>query len=301
MRKLLFLGLIAALAPAPTALADIIAKDGVEVAVLPTVAPGAGSATSSVVALDVEARSDAAAGRLGFRSLHAVTAIDCRSGANRFLEAKTYGEPDLAGPPQVRRVSGEWVRPAADSFMAAVLQRMCGAPPAPTSPAIKVTEIAAPPPAPAPAPAAASPAAPASAAAEAAAPTTPLPSPPSVTVMPPPAALAAAPMSPQARPPRPAGPAIAQVAASPTAKGAARVLGQLKTLLAPPLAGDVEPAIVGGAQVYRVSVSGFASAADARAFCARAQQVVKTCWVRPLTLAGRDDIVVKARPRPSAE
>ena len=76
-------------------------------------------------------------------------------------------------------------------------------------------------------------------------------------------------------------PAIAQVAASPTARGAQRVLDALKSLIAPPLAGSVEPAMVQGVQVYRANVSGFASVAEANAFCAKAKLVAKGCWVRP--------------------
>jgi hypothetical protein len=73
---------------------------------------------------------------------------------------------------------------------------------------------------------------------------------------------------------------VAQVAASPSADGAQRVLDALKSLIVSPLAGSVQPAVVQGVKVYRANVAGFASAADAKAFCAQASHVAKTCWVR---------------------
>jgi len=72
---------------------------------------------------------------------------------------------------------------------------------------------------------------------------------------------------------------VAQVAASPTAQGAQHVLGQLRALITPPLAGSVEAATVKNAAVFRASVAGFVSLGDAQAFCARAASVSKTCWV----------------------
>jgi hypothetical protein len=91
-------------------------------------------------------------------------------------------------------------------------------------------------------------------------------------------------------PPRPAaaapawqaradGRGVAQVAAVATAKDAQRVLNALHGLIAPPLTATVEPATVQNANIYRASVVGFASLADAKAFCARAASVSKTCWV----------------------
>jgi hypothetical protein len=72
---------------------------------------------------------------------------------------------------------------------------------------------------------------------------------------------------------------VAQVAASPTAQGAQRVLDRLHALITPPLTGSVEPATVNNAAVFRASVVGFVSLSDAQAFCARAASVSKTCWV----------------------
>ncbi|MFI4972989.1 MAG: SPOR domain-containing protein [Caulobacterales bacterium] len=290
MRTFLLVGLVFALAPgsaAPAAppAADVIAKDGVEVTILPTVAP-AGGPEAVEVALDVEARTDEAARRLGFRSLRGVTAVDCRQGANQFQRAEAYALADLQGEVKVLRVSGEWVHPTAGSYMAAVSERICGSGGAlpPPGPAMVVTLAASantlPPadsPAPATAPAPAPPAAP--------------PAPPAGRTaavsahVDPPAVAAGAPAPAPAGSPRPGAQAVAQVTASPTAKGAQRVLDALHSLIAPPLAGTVESATVQGVQVYRASIAGFASPKDARAFCSRAAGVAKTCWVRLRTSA----------------
>ncbi len=78
---------------------------------------------------------------------------------------------------------------------------------------------------------------------------------------------------------------VAQVAASPTAQGAQHELDRLHALITPPLTSGVEAAQVGGAQVFRASVSGFDTLRDAQAFCARAASVSKTCWVHWKTAA----------------
>jgi hypothetical protein len=85
--------------------------------------------------------------------------------------------------------------------------------------------------------------------------------------------------------PAPPGPAaktgiVAQASASPTAKGAQGVLKALGGLITPPLTGTVDEATVQGAKVYRADVAGFSSIAEAKAFCAKAASVAKTCWTR---------------------
>jgi len=93
---------------------------------------------------------------------------------------------------------------------------------------------------------------------------------------------------------------VAQITASQSAADAQHALAALHAMIAPPLTGVVETAEVGGARVYRATVTGFGSQADARAFCARA--AVKTCWVRPPTAhaAAPAPAVGHARPAPAS-
>jgi len=72
---------------------------------------------------------------------------------------------------------------------------------------------------------------------------------------------------------------VAQVAASASAKDAQHVLNELHAMITPPLTSSVEPAVVGAAHLFRASVAGFTSMEAAKAFCARAASVSKTCWV----------------------
>ena len=287
MRPAYPLCLLLMAAPASAALATpsdtgVIAKDGVEVSILPTVAPAAGPASVIPASLDIEARTDDAARRMGYRSVRGLINVDCRRSANRFVEMVGYRQAGLKGPGVPSAVSGAWVRPGADSYMAAVTARICagaaaapadsGPPPvvveaadtAPAAPPVPPTSASIiPPPSPAPAPATSVSIIP-----------PPSPAPPpasSVSIIPPPSTVQAA---------HPPSPVVAQVAASPTAKGAQRVLNALRAQITPPLSGTVEPALVNGAQVYRANVTGFASKAEARAFCLQAAGVSKTCWVR---------------------
>jgi hypothetical protein len=92
-------------------------------------------------------------------------------------------------------------------------------------------------------------------------------------------APAAAPSAPSYIPHK-AGERIAQVSASPSQQQAEKVLRQLRPLVGPPLTTTIEQAQVGAAHVWRADVVGFASAADAKAFCRAAAHVSKTCWVR---------------------
>jgi hypothetical protein len=278
-------------APPSPAMAPIV-KDGVEIAILPHVGSAGGSEAVSQIGLDIEARSADAVGRLGFRSLRAVTDIDCRQSANKFISATSFDQADFAGQGKIRPVSGEWVQPTADSYMAAVIQRVCSlgeqATASPRPPPV-VTAAADPPPA---SPLAT---APATATSTAAPPAPPAASPAKVRLAraaPPPTASAPPNRSaPALAAPAPAlGPAkagnwVAQVAASADSKDAQRVLDRVRGQVASPLTTTVELATVGAAQVYRASVVGFASAADAKAFCARIASVSKTCWAHVKTPA----------------
>jgi hypothetical protein len=313
-------------APAAAPANPPITKDGVEITVLPQVSGGGGPATVIHIGLDMEAKTTDAVTRLGFESLRTVTEIDCEKGANRFISALAFDQPGLAGPSRARNVTGQWVQPSADSYMAAVISQVCAAhaavATAPRPPPV-VKEMAAAPPPSVPPPARVAVAAPSSAvAASETATAAPQPSPPQVvkfsggrpvaaapTAAPPPAAPAPPPAAPaRAVAPPPSGPEvvrfsgapagaapapaapsfipkvagdrIAQVAASASQHDAEKVLRELKGLIAPPLTTTIEQAQVGAAHVYRADVVGFASAADAKAFCRSAAQISKTCWVR---------------------
>ena len=288
MRLSLIVGLMFAAAPAIAAPppSGPIVKDGVEITVTPN---GHSSQGVVEVTLDVEARADVAATRLGFRSMRGVTAVDCLKGANRFVKADAYAQADLKGPGTPRMVSGDWVRPSDDSFMYAVTLRVCGDPtPAPPLlnakpgrlPVVTMGTAA-----PAPAPTSSAPTAPALTSPAAAPPPSTEPTPPARMAMatsPRPAPSSPPPSSSPPAPTfraKPGGRGVAQVAASPTAQGAQRVLDRLHSLITPPLTSGVEAATVQSAQVFRASVTGFVSLSDAQAFCARAASVSKTCWV----------------------
>lgn len=333
--------LVAAAGGAAAMAASLIARDGVEVSILPTVGPARANQSIVRVALDVEARSETAARRLGFHSLRGVTDIDCRSGENQFVKAEAFERPDLQGAAHTWPVLGEWGRPTATSYMFTVTERVCGK---------GAIETPGPPPivsaASGPSPAATSSgteSAPTTLAADAAgAPGKPrragartappvhlvahddqAPPAPTAEAAPGAGAALAVETPPAVRPtpavhiaaaraaPAPAvrasaailvsrggGPAVAQVGASASAADAQDALRALHALIAPPLAGVVEAAEVGGARVYRATVTGFASQADARSFCARAG--VKTCWVRPPTAGHATPPASHARPAPPA-
>ena len=85
-------------------------------------------ASVTEVGLDLEAKTAEAATRLGFQSLHAIADVDCSKGANRFINAEAYDQPSLAGPGRPRNVTGQWVQPSSDSYMAVVIGRVCAAP-----------------------------------------------------------------------------------------------------------------------------------------------------------------------------
>jgi hypothetical protein len=299
MRPALLIALLS-VASAPAALAASapsgpIVKDGVAITILPSIGSAGAPGGLIQVGLDLEVRTDDAARRLGFRSLRAETAVDCHAGANRFVNAQAYAQPNLKGEGVARVVSGAWVHPNSDSYMSEVTARICasaGPPPAQTSAAsytapvavVTKAELAAPAPArmAAPPPVVTASAPPAIATPVVTSPAV-APAPPVRTAAPPTAAAHAftpkpAPAAQAAvRPPGHA--AVAQVAASPDAKDAQRVLAALHAEITPPLSGSVEPAVVNNVHIFRASVSGFSSMAEAQAFCAHVAHVSKTCWV----------------------
>jgi len=305
--------LAATAAAAPAATGGPILKDGVEI----TIQLASGGAQSSVtqVGLDIEATTSDVATRFGFHSLRATADVDCARGVNRFVNAVAYDQPGFGGTGTPRNITGAWVAPTPDSFMAPVLARVCagqkvaaaGPPPvvremaqpapAKTGPAARAAPqagrlpvvSAAPQAAPAPQVA---PQAVQQAAADASAPSAPAPSPPLVVKMGAPAqtsgyatSAAAAPSAPAAPQvasyiPKVAGDRVAQVAASANLDDAQKVLRQIKPLIAAPLTTTIEQAVVGTAHVYRADVVGFRTAEDAKAFCRSAAHWSKTCWVR---------------------
>ena len=321
--------------------AGVIARDGVEVSILPTI--GAAHADQSIVrvALDVEARSDAAARRLGFRSLRGVTDIDCRSGENQFVKAEAFDHADLRGQARGWPVLGDWGRPTATSYMFAVTERVCGkgafeqtgppptvsvatgpataggeaSTPAPTRLAAQASRSPAggapgPPPihlvahdgqiapdasstaASEPGEGTASPSAPAAMAVGASRPARPPAS--RIASAHPAAASAVRAPTVLVSAARGGGPLVVQISSSGSAADAQHALAVLRSMIAPPLAAAVESAEVGGARVYRATVTGFASSGDAREFCARAG--VKSCWVRPPSSGGGAAGASRARP-----
>jgi hypothetical protein len=115
--------LAAANAAAPSSGAGPIFKDGVQI----TIQLASGGAQSAVteVGLDIEATTSDAATRFGFHSLRAVADVDCARGVNRFVSAEAYDQPGFGGPGRPRTITGAWVAPTPDSFMAPVVARVC--------------------------------------------------------------------------------------------------------------------------------------------------------------------------------
>jgi len=289
VRPFPLIGLLLAAAPAfaaPVAGGPIV-KDGVEITILSVGPPAGGPGGIVEVTLDAEARSDAAAEKLKFRSLRGVTAVDCRLGANRFVKADAYPEADLRGQVAPRVVSGDWVKPAESSFMSGVTARVCGASPAQTTaagplPVVRLGTTLAP-----------------AAATSAAGPPPASPATARLAMATSPKPAAAASTTPAFRA-KAGGRGVAQVAASTTAQAAQHVLDRLHALITPPLTSSVEAATVNNAAVFRASVTGFVSLGDAQAFCARAASVSKTCWVRWKAAEPAPAPPVGARTSPAA-
>ena len=120
--------LLSALTMAAAVASGPIVKDGVEITVLPQIGVAGAPGAVTEVGLDIEAKTADAAARLGFQSLHAIADVDCAKAANRFINAEAYDQPGLAGPGRQRNVTGQWVQPSSDSYMSAVIGRVCAAP-----------------------------------------------------------------------------------------------------------------------------------------------------------------------------
>jgi hypothetical protein len=258
--------------------ADPIVTDDVIVSV-----SGAGVANNASgevrgVELRIEASDDQAASAHGFRSMASTVDIDCNGERDRVRSARAYDLPKLAGPSHPRPVSGQWVRPNPEAYLAKVIGEVCareGLQPAGATAmvaaeprrrgdevgpqagatAIRTTRLVAD--LSAPAPAVASRAVAGTSAGHAALP----------PQTPPASAIAAG------------GRYRAQLASNDSRQAAQAVLDRLGAEVRPPLAGEVQVANVRGRTVYRSIVANFAAAADAQAFCTRMRSAGRACIV----------------------
>lgn len=266
MKTALLLSTLLVVAPAAaTALGATsfapITKDGVEITVLPQIGAGGGSAAVTEVGLDIEAVTADAAARLGAHSLRAVADVDCGKSANRFVSAEAFDQSGLAGPGRQRNITGQWVQPSSDSYMAAVIMQVCtsqkiaaaAAPPiirqqataraiAPRSPGVAAHS--------APLPAAQPAAAPDAAAA-------PAPSGPlvvkfsgGVPVAPPPAAAAPPPAHAPAAAPAPSGPLVVKFSGARAGVDAAAASPSAAPSFIPRVAGDRIAQVAASANVH---------------------------------------------------
>ncbi len=238
------------------------------------------------VRLDVEVTDEPIVGNADFRSMSLVVDVDCRGDRERLRKAEAFDQPNLAGTPRPRVVSGGWAPP--EAYMREVIKTIC------TVHGMRVVEqvasagpvvarAAAPsaePPRPRP------PAAPAS----------PPPGPPELAVSSTPSPASnpehepypASPGMAAASPSAPPSPAAAvgflsqprvQIASSPSRADAQAKLDRSAALIASPLRGEVEVATVHGKTVYRSIIAPFASEAAAHEFCARARPSLDGCFV----------------------
>jgi hypothetical protein len=92
-------------------------------------------------------------------------------------------------------------------------------------------------------------------------------------------AIVSGPIQPE-RPALPAGAFVAQVAATSTPQAARQALDQVTRLIGKGRAPRVEAATVGGRQVYRATVTGFATRAEAISFCGKVENGGGSCWAR---------------------
>ena len=238
------------------------------------------------IRLDVEVTDDPIVENADFRSMSLVVDVDCRGDRERLRKAEAFDQPNLAGTPRPRGVSGEWAPP--EAYMREVIKTIC------TVHGMRVVEHDA---GPVMARAAAPPAEP------------PRPRPPAAPASPPPSppelAVSSAPSlatnlehepypaspnmvaPPPSAPPSPAAAAgflsqpRVQIASSPSRADAQAKLDRSAALIASPLRGEVEVATVHGKTVYRSIIAPFGSEAAAQAFCARARPNLDGCFVWP--------------------
>ena len=274
-------------------------------------------AAGEKIRLHGEVVDEETAERLGYRSMRSVVEVNCETHRDRVVEMEVFASPNLKGEGQARKLPGGWVQPSQDAYMADVIRAACRGvprtefatqdapapktPPAPAKapprpPTVAVAPEQAPPLrpvafAPAPPPRAPGPDGPIATAprpprllvseAERAPPVTaPAPSapalpPPKPAPPKPPAAKPAPPVVASAAPGGP----IAQVGALSSEANARRALSALSPLMGG-LGARIQTATVDGRTFYRAFVTGFASRADATAFCAKVAAKGGPCLVR---------------------
>ena len=198
--------------------------------------------------LNGQAQDQAAAAALGYGSMTALVEADCDPPRDKVERMDVYSQAALSGVHEVRPVPGVWGKPSAGSIMNDILIAVCA-------------QAANPP--------KSAPAAPERVEAKA------LGAPPDSMMVPAPSATDAA------------EDLVDQLGAYSEASSArGRLAGA--TPLAPSLRGVVERRSVGGKEVFRAVVTGFAAASDAYAYCAALHQQGQTCWTRKRLRADGD-------------
>lgn len=220
--------------------------------------------------------------RTGGRSIRGSADVDCVTGKVKAQAIALYSGQDLKGDQILSQGPDlDWRAPVYGTASALVVQEVCAAkrPPAnqiATAPPItRPPPIPTPPPSPPPRPPIPAPEPPP---APSAPPAPPAPRPPPIPVAPP------SPLPPPA--PRPAeSQTVAQIGAFGSRAAAEGAWSKLSETYPAILAGKtvrIEPAIVSGAEVFRTSIQGFGSEADARSACAELMARSQACFVRKL-------------------
>lgn len=242
------------------------------------------------VELQGEVVSSAAAQTRGYRSMRSTVNIDCARRRDQVVRMTIYPEAGAKGAPITRQVPEGWVQPSPAAYLSDVMGALCA-----SVPRAAVTKAAAPKSerweiplralGEAPRRAAAPPAptilsASAIAPAALADPDLPLPTSLDARIGRAPAAEEAAveASAPPAPAPAPrAARAAVQIAAAASERQAREALAKVKGRVAPPLATEVQVVSVEGKTFHRALVSGFATRAEAQAFCAA---LGSACFVR---------------------
>lgn len=244
------------------------------------------------VELQGEVVSSAAAQTRGYRSMRSTVNIDCARRRDQVVRMTIYPEAGAKGAPITRQVPEGWVQPSPAAYLSEVMSALCA-----SVPRAAVTKAAAPKPERwdiplrtlGEAPRRAAPPAPtilsASAIAPAALADPDLPLPTSLD-----ARIGRAPAAEEAAveasaPPAPApapraarpGKVAVQIAAAASERQAREALAKVKGRVAPPLATEVQVVSVEGKTFHRALVTGFATRAEAQAFCAA---LGSACFVR---------------------
>ena len=223
-----------------------------------------------------------------FRSMSMIVDVDCHDGREKLLKAAAFDQPNLAGSPQPRPVSGEWATP--EAYMAEVIKTICAlhgmhvVEPTPGSGgALAAAQVPASPAEPPPLPVEPATPDPAPSPPEPAIGSAPTP-PPSSYPVPDAAPVTVATATPNRWSSPAAGSGLSaqarvQIASSPSRADAEAKLDRSAALIQSPLRGEVEVATVHGKTVFRSIIAPFASQAEARAFCARTGLTLDGCFV----------------------